>query len=130
MSRRSSTVLGLVVSAGILPVAHAAPPAIAQAEISYLLGYIESSGCEFFRNGSWNDSGKAQAHLRFKYEALAAADRILTAEDFIDKAATKSAVSGQPYKVRCSGGEPDTTSEWLRGALTRCRAVRCTTPRA
>jgi hypothetical protein len=130
MSRRSSTVLGLVVAAGILPGAHAAPPAIAQAEISYLLSYIESSDCEFYRNGSWNDSGKAQAHLRYKYEALAAADRILTAEDFIDKAATKSTLSGQPYKVRCSGGEPKTTSEWLRDALTRCRAARCTTPRA
>lgn len=130
MSRRSSTVLGLVVAVGILPGARAAPPAIAQAEITYLLGYIESSGCEFYRNGSWNDSGKAQAHLRYKYEALAAADRILTAEDFIDKAATKSSLSGQPYEVRYGGGKPETNSEWLRGALTRCRAARCTTPHA
>jgi len=127
MSRRWSTVLGLIVAVGILPGARAAPPAIAQAEINYLLGFIESSGCEFYRNGSWYDSKKAQVHLRYKYEALAASARIDTAEDFIDKAATKSSLSGQSYEVRCGGSTPETTSEWLRRELTRYRAARCTT---
>ena len=122
MSRGSLAVLGLVVAVA-MPGARAAPPAIAQAEISYLLGYIGSSDCEFYRNGAWNASARAQAHLRYKYEALAAADRILTADDFIDKAASRSSVSGGPYEVRCGKEKPETTSEWLRAALTRCRAV-------
>lgn len=130
MSRQSSIVLGLIVAVGILPGARAAPPAIAQTEISYLLSYIERSGCEFYRNGSWYDSKKAQAHLRDKYQVLAASGRIQTAEDFIDRVATESSLSGQSYEVRCGGTKPETTRDWLRGELTRCRAARCTTPDA
>jgi hypothetical protein len=94
---------------------------MAQTEINYLLGFVESSGCEFYRNGSWYDSKSAQAHLRYKYEMLAAADRITTAEDFIEKAATKSSLSGRPYQVRCGGGEAVTSNQWLRDVLTRYR---------
>ena len=110
--------LGLV----FLTVASAAPPTIAQTEINYLLGSIESSGCEFYRNGSWYDSKRAQAHLRGKYEILAAADQISTAEDFIEKAATESSLSGRPYQVRCGGGEAVTSNQWLRDTLARYRA--------
>lgn len=121
MNNRSPTVLGLVLGLALLPVARAAPPAIAQSEIHYLLGFIETSGCEFYRNGSWYDSKKAQAHLRYKYEMLAARDQINTAEDFIEKAATKSSLSGQPYEVRCSGGEAVTINRWLHDVLARYR---------
>jgi len=89
----------------LLSVASAEPPTIAKTEVNYPLGFIESSGCEFYRNGTWYDSKRAQAHLRDKYELLAAADRISTAEDFIEKAATKSGLSGRPYQVRCRGDE-------------------------
>ena len=91
MNGRPSAVLGLVVALALLPVGRAAPPTTAQTEITYLLGFVANSGCEFFRNGSWYDGKKAEAHLRYKYEMLAAADRINTAEDFIDQAATKAA---------------------------------------
>jgi hypothetical protein len=121
MNRRSSAVLSLVLGLALLGVAHAAPPAIAQTEINYLLGFIESSGCEFYRNGSWYDAKRAQAHLRDKYEMLAAADRIHTAEDFIEKAATKSSLSGRPYQVKCRGSEAVTTNQWLRDVLARYR---------
>jgi hypothetical protein len=114
--------LGLLLGLALPSVASAAPPAIAQTEINYLLGFIESSGCEFYRNGSWYDSKRAQAHLRDKYEVLAAADQISTAEDFIEKAATKSSLSGRPYQVRCGGGEAVTSNQWLRDVLTRYRA--------
>jgi hypothetical protein len=42
-----------------------------------------------------------------KYETLAARNRIKTAEEFIENAATRSSVSGLNYQVRCSGGKPD-----------------------
>ena len=121
MNRRSPRVLGSLLGLVFLTVASAAPPAIAQTEVNYLLGFIESSGCEFYRNGSWYDSKRAQAHLRDKYQMLAAADQITTAEDFIEKAATKSSLSGRPYQVRCSGGEAVTSNQWLRDVLTRYR---------
>ena len=124
MSSRLATVLGLMLGlAGLLPpVARAAPLAIAQTEINYLLAFVESSGCEFYRNGSWYDSKKAQAHLSYKYQMLVARDQINTAEDFIEKAATKSSLSGRPYQVRCRGDDAATSNQWLRDELARYRA--------
>jgi len=119
---RSSAVLGLVVALALLPVGRAAPPTTAQTEITYLLGFGANSGCEFFRNGSWYDGKKAEAHLRYKYEMLEARDRINTAEDFIEEAATKSSLSGQRYQIRCGRHDVVTSSQWLRDVLARCRA--------
>jgi Family of unknown function (DUF5329) len=127
-----SAVLFLVLGLALAPVVRAAPPAIAQTEITYLLGFIASSACEFFRNGSWYDGKKAAAHLRDKYEILATGDRIQTAEDFIELAATKSSLSGQPYQVRCSGERAVTSNQWLHDMLARYRAhtaVRAPRPR-
>jgi hypothetical protein len=121
VNRQLPRVLAPLLGLALLTVASAAPPAIAQTEINYLLGFIESSGCEFYRNGSWYDSKRAQAHLRDKYEMLAAADQISTAEDFIEKAATQSSLSGRPYQVRCGGREAVTSKQWLRDVLTRYR---------
>jgi len=87
-----------------------------------LLGYIENSGCAFNRNGTWHDAKAALAHVRMKYEYLLAQDEINTAEDFIDKAATKSSVLfGQPYIVRCDGDPPVRSSQWLSDELARHR---------
>ena len=83
MNRQLPRVLGPLLGVALLTVASAAPPAIAQTEVNYLLGFIESSGCEFYRNGSWYDSKRAQAHLRYKYQMLAAADQI-TVKDIGD----------------------------------------------
>ncbi len=104
-----------------LQAASAAPPAAAELEINHLLGLIESSGCEFFRNGTWYGAQRAAAHLRGKYEALAASGQVETAEDFIGKAASISSMSGQAYLIRCGGGAPITTRQWFSAALARYR---------
>ena len=67
------------------PVAFAQPFTIAQTEITYLLDFVEISGCEFYRNGSWYDSVQAQKHLHTKFDYLSARNRIETAEDFIEQ---------------------------------------------
>jgi len=115
-----SPLLALIMALNMLSAAHAAAPAGAQIEITHLLGLIEQSGCEFFRNGTWYNAQRAQAHLRAKYDALAASDQIKTAEDFIEKAASKSSLSGLSYQIRC-GGAPMTTKEWFDAALVRYR---------
>jgi hypothetical protein len=116
-------VLGLVLSARC-PAAHAAPPAIASIEINYLLDFVDRSGCRFYRNGSWYDSHRAQAHLRVKYDYLAARDRIKSAEDFIDQAATRSSMSGEAYQIRCDTGPALPSNLWLRTALSNYRSSR------
>src|SRR5271157_3476681 len=114
-------VFALTMALNLLPVARAAPPAAAEIEINHLLGLIERSGCEFFRNGTWYDAQRAQAHLRAKYDALIASNQIKTAEDFIEKAASNSSLSGQPYQIRCGGGAAMTTHQWFGAALARFR---------
>jgi hypothetical protein len=105
----------------LAPPARAAPVAAAQAEINYLLEFVAQSGCDFYRNGSWYEAKKAQAHLRQKSEFLMARGQINTAEDFIEKVATKSSLSGQAYQVRCAGAEAQTTAQWLLSELAHYR---------
>jgi hypothetical protein len=105
----------------IISVARAEPPTNVQIEVNFLLGYIEGSRCEFYRNGTWNDSKIAQTHLRDKYKYLIAGNLINTSEDFIEKAATRSSISGQPYLVKCSDGATLTSNQWLKDELTRFR---------
>lgn len=120
--------LGALLLLGLLSlsasVARAEPPANVQIEVSFLLGYIEGSGCEFYRNGSWHDAKTAQAHLRDKYEYLVAGNLIGSTEDFIESAATQSSFSGQAYAVRCKDRAAVATRLWLRDELTRLRAYQ------
>ncbi|HEY0747847.1 MAG TPA: DUF5329 domain-containing protein [Steroidobacteraceae bacterium] len=106
---------------GFWPPADAAPPATAIQEIDYLLNFVDRSGCQFFRNGAWYDSHGAKSHLRTKYDFLVARDRIHSAEDFIEQAASNSSLSGRDYQIQCEGGPIVTSSSWLRAALIAYR---------
>jgi hypothetical protein len=117
MKLRSAIASVLMPGLLLVPVARAEPPTNVQMEVNFLLGYIEGSGCEFYRN----DSKTAQAHLRDKYRFLVARNLISTTEDFIERAATESSFSGQPYKARCNGGATVTSGQWLRDELARFR---------
>jgi len=114
----------IMVAMHALPAARAATPTVPEAEINYLLEFIEQSGCDFYRNGTWYDAQQAQAHLRAKYNALAARNEIKTAEDFIEKAASESSLSGRPYQIRCGGSAAIPTGQWLSAALAQYRKYR------
>ena len=120
----SRLTMGSILMVGLIlvSIARAEPPVNVQREINFLLSYIGSSGCEFYRNGTWSDSKTAQTHLRDKYNYLVAGNQINTTEDFIEKAATKSSLSGQSYKVRCNGSATVSSKQWLRDELRRIRA--------
>jgi hypothetical protein len=105
----------------LVPAARAEPPAQVQIEVNFLLGYVDGSGCEFYRNGSWHDAKEAEAHLRDKYKFLVARNLVNTTEQFIERVATKSSISGEPYGVRCNGGATVASSQWLRDELARFR---------
>lgn len=117
-----SLALALIVGLSAFPVAAAeTPAAVAQTEIDYLLTFVGSSGCQFYRNGSWYDSKRAEAHLREKYAMLLSSKGVVTAEDFIDDVATQSSISGRAYKARCSGAAAIRSDVWLHEALARYR---------
>ena len=80
-------------------------------EIVYLIDFIRHSSCTFIRNGSEYDGGAAADHIQAKYDHFK--DEIKTVEDFIDRAASKSLMSGKPYEVRCDG-KMMTAADWIR----------------
>jgi len=121
---RSLNALALWLGLVIAPVARAVPPAIVQQEINHLIRYIGDSGCEFKRNGSWNDAKAAEAHVRGKYDFLTKIGLIEMTKDFIDKAATQSYLSGQAYEIKCGGDLPMPSSQWLSNELAHYRAYK------
>lgn len=103
----------------------AASPALAgddhDAEVQYLLGYVERSGCSFERNGTEHDSADAADHLRLKYRR--GGKYVDSAEQFIDRLATESSWTGRPYTVTCDG-VTHRSGEWLHQALDAHRQGR------
>ena len=87
-------------------------------EIEYLLSFIAGSDCIFIRNGEEHSAIEARKHLEMKYNHVK--KRIKTAEDFINKIATKSSLSRKLYKVSCAGVLLPTKS-WLETALSHHR---------
>jgi hypothetical protein len=93
-----------------------------EAEIAHMISYIEKSGCEFFRNGTWYKEAKpVREHVEKKYRYFLGKQKINSAEDFIKWSATKSELSGKQYMVRCEKGSEGPMSEWLSVELDRYR---------
>jgi len=120
--KMSSLAFGAIASALFVACAAAAgPDASVQVEVDFLLGFVEGSGCDFYRNGTWHGAAAARAHLQDKYLILVGRKAIHTTEDFIDKVASVSSFSGEPYQVRCKGGNATGSGQWLRDELGRFR---------
>jgi len=108
-----SLLLALILAAGpaLADPALADPAGPAAAEIDHLIAFIGRSTCVFVRNGDDYDGAAAAAHIGEKY-AYYRAD-ITTAADFIDLAASRSALTGRPYQVRCLGADAMPARDWL-----------------
>lgn len=107
----------------VLSVAAAqAPSARVTREIGQLFTALEHSGCQFQRNGSWHDATAASAHLRRKYDYLLKKGAVTSTERFIELAASRSSMTGRPYRVRCSGAPTVESRTWFTRELTRLRA--------
>jgi len=122
MTYRIPLILAALLSA---PLAHAAPGAQAQREIAQLIGSLDGAQCRFQRNGSWHDAAEARAHLQRKYDYLLKKNKVDSAEQFIERAASQSSMSGKAYRIRCPGQAEQTAAAWF-GA--RLQALRQRTP--
>lgn len=87
-------------------------------EIDYLLTHLANSGCTFIRNGDEHEAKDARDHLEMKYSH--AKRRIKTAEDFIDKIASKSSMTRKLYEVQC-GDVKIPSKRWLEEVLSTHR---------
>lgn len=88
-------------------------------EIAHLLDFVRHSSCTFIRNGTEYDGPHAADHVKAKYDYYK--DEIKTVDDFIDRAASKSLLSGQPYQVRC-GDKTMPAADWIRAEDVAYRA--------
>jgi len=95
-------------------------PAVSQAEIEGVLTTLGTSDCQFYRNGKWHDAHTAESHLRMKYDSLRKQGVLNSTEEFIEEAATKSSLSGEPYAVKCANAPQQSSAIWL-GALLKAR---------
>jgi Family of unknown function (DUF5329) len=113
----------LFLAALITGSAAAAEPSPADRKgIEHLFARLESSGCQFFRNGSWHSAKDASSHLRQKYKYLLDKGVISTAESFIEQGAATSSVSGKPYQVHCGGdAKPEPSAMWFKAELAKYR---------
>jgi hypothetical protein len=90
--------------------------------ISYLLSYVEKSDCIFIRNNREHTAQQAAHHMQRKYDHFKS--EIKTPEDFIRLTATKSLISGKPYRVKLKTGKVIASETWLLKALEVYRQTR------
>jgi hypothetical protein len=95
-----------------------------QAEVDALLGRLSASGCVFNRNGSWHSAVEAKTHLAGKLEYLERRGLVQTAEQFIERGASASSISGRPYLVKCGNAVPMESRKWLEAQLEDIRGRR------
>jgi hypothetical protein len=99
----------------------AAPSAQARREIQGLMEALSTSSCEFQRNGTWHGRDEARKHLQRKYDYLLKKNLVDTAEQFIQRAASKSSISGRAYQVRCPGQPAQPAAAWFKAKLDASR---------
>lgn len=90
--------------------------------IAYLLAFVAKSDCTFIRNGQFYTDKQASRHMQDKRRYFK--DQIVTPEDFIRLAATKSLQTGQPYMVRTKDGKELRCDEWLKEVLKEYRKTK------
>ena len=86
-------------------------------KINLLYQEIRTSKAVFIRNGVEYDAETAVSHLKRKRDY--AGDRIKTARQFIEYLATKSSVTGIPYKIRFPDGREVESATFLLQTLQR-----------
>jgi hypothetical protein len=87
--------------------------------VDYLIGQVEKSDCKFIRNDDEHTGKEAAEHMRAKYKHFK--KEIKTPEDFIEKCAAKSELSGKPYLVKKSDDSTVKCQDWLKALLDEHR---------
>jgi hypothetical protein len=94
---------------------------IMEKETQHLFGHIKNSECRFNRNGKWYNAEEAMEHINNKYNYLVKIGLINSTEQFIERAASESSMSGKPYMIKCGEGEPVKSSVWFKRELMNFR---------
>ena len=87
--------------------------------IESLLTAVGTSDCTFIRNGKEYPAKEAEDHLRMKYRR--GKRYVSNVDTFIKRIATKSSMSGKPYRIRCESTDAIATADWLSMKLDEIR---------
>jgi hypothetical protein len=111
--------LALLLGASAL-LAHATPSATEEKLIDTLIQRVSKmSAMVFMRNGNEYNAADAAKHMQAKYDYFK--KELVTAEDFIERCASRSEMTGQAYKVKLTDGVVRDANEFLNSEL---RALR------
>jgi hypothetical protein len=98
------------------PLARATPSAEEHRLITALIGRVgKMTTMKFMRNGDEHSSTDAAEHMQAKYKHFK--DEIKTAEDFIERCASRSEVTGKPYAVKLADGKVHDANAFLKREL-------------
>lgn len=89
-------------------------------EIDFLLDSVVTSDCVFVRNGKTHDAIAARDHLQMKRKR---GKRYFdSAEEFIERLASKSSWSGDAYLIQCGSEPQQTANTWFTALLEKYRS--------
>lgn len=92
-------------------------------KINRLILYVASlDGATFIRNGDEHKAKEAAEHLQMKRKK--AGSKVKTAREFIDKIASESYLSGEPYKIRMKDGKTYNSKDILLKELNRLEQLK------
>lgn len=92
------------------------PALTEEQKIDRLIEFIGAlDGAAFIRNGKEHSPQDAVEHLRLKRRK--AGTRVRTAEEFIERCATRSSISGDDYQIRFADGRTESAATVLRRRL-------------
>jgi hypothetical protein len=98
--------------------ARAEPPAKEQTRIQRLIAFVENQkGMKFIRNGTEYSCADAAKFLRGKMDSMGG--EVTSAHEFIERIASKSSMSGQPYQVKFADGKTMLAAQFLSEELKR-----------
>ena len=124
LTRPAHLLVAALLAAGCSMSIAAPTPAPVRAEILALVEKIQTSGCQFERNGKWHGAAEAKAHLLRKLDYAENSRKTITrTEQVIELAASSSSLSGKPYRIKCGNGEPVASQAWLNRELQALRAA-------
>lgn len=96
-------------------------PLSEEEKIAYLIHCVEQlGGATFIRNGVSHNAKAAAAHLRMKRQK--AGNRIKTVDQFIDKVASQSSITGTPYQIVFADGKQVDVKTFYQNCLKKTEA--------
>ena len=114
----AATALALSVGSAALKAADLSP--VEETQIEALIASIERmTDATFIRNGRPYGAAAAAEFLRRKWRHREA--DVGSADDFIEKVASFSSTTGQPYRIRFSDGRETPCATFLRTELSSLR---------